>query len=82
VTKKKLPFKVIEFIWDDGNKLKNWLKHEVESDECEQVFFQNKGMTYFDEKHSTMEQRWLILGVTDKGRKFCSRYEQKGENNV
>lgn len=65
-----MPFKVIEFVWDDGNKQKNWLKHCVETDECEQVFLQEKIITFVDEKHSSIEQRWLVLGVTDKGRKL------------
>jgi len=28
-----------EFIWDKGNKDKNWIKHKVTNEECEEVFF-------------------------------------------
>ena len=63
-----MPFKFIEFIWDDGNRLKNWTKHKVSAEECEQVFFNKNLTTYFDEKHSTTEQRWLAMGITEKNR--------------
>ena len=58
------------FDWDEGNRLKNWQKHRVETSECEQIFFRSKINTYFDEIHSAAEQRWLALGVTENGRKL------------
>ncbi|OIP86744.1 hypothetical protein CO009_00985 [Candidatus Shapirobacteria bacterium CG_4_8_14_3_um_filter_35_11] len=62
----------ILFDWDSGNQFKNWQKHNVDSTECEQIFLINKAnlKTYFDEKHSSVEQRWLALGVTENNRKL------------
>lgn len=70
MTKKILPFKFVSFEWDDGNRLKNWIKHKVGVEECEQVFFNKNLTTYYDEKHSIIEQRWLAMGVTEKGRQL------------
>ena len=28
-----------KFEWDDGNSEKNWIRHRVSRQECEQVFF-------------------------------------------
>ena len=72
MTEKKLPNRPVVFDWDNGNQLKNWQKHEVDYIECEQVFLKNqkKLITFFDEKHSLNEQRWLALGITEKSRKL------------
>jgi len=72
LTKKKLPSRPNVFDWDEGNQSKNWQRHKVDFTECEQVFLINKSKikTYFDEKHSVSEQRWLALGVTEDGRRL------------
>ncbi|MBE0646143.1 MAG: BrnT family toxin [Bacteroidetes bacterium] len=56
------------FDWDEGNLLKNWLKHRVRSTECEQVFFNQPLLVHTDSKHSSKEPRYYVLGVTDNGR--------------
>jgi uncharacterized protein len=56
------------FEWDEGNSLKNWLRHQVTQGECEQVFFNEPLVVFNDVKHSQKEQRWFLLGKTDGGR--------------
>ena len=34
--------KPIEFLWDEGNQQKNWLKHKVKTKECEEVFLDDQ----------------------------------------
>ena len=67
MTKVKLPHKPISFEWDDGNQLKNWIKHQVSQEECEQVFI-NIPKIFEDTKHSDYEKRMTAYGKTDKGR--------------
>lgn len=56
------------FEWDEGNAEKNWLRHQVARNECEQVFF-NEPLIFADDiKHSADEKRWYLLGRTDAGR--------------
>ena len=57
----------IGFDWDDGNLFKNWEKHRVAASECEQIFF-NRPLVTEDERHSTREPRFYVLGATDAGR--------------
>jgi len=38
-TYKEILSQCIGFEWDKGNIDKNWLKHEVNPTECEQIFF-------------------------------------------
>ena len=56
------------FEWDNGNSEKNWISHQVMQGECEQVFFNEPVIIYFDEEHSQIENRWYLLGGTDAGR--------------
>ncbi len=58
----------IGFEWDKGNHDKNWKKHTVSSQECEQAFFNKPFLLYEDAKHSIFEKRWYALGKTDTDR--------------
>lgn len=57
---KRFNFK--EFIWDPGNKDKNWLKHKVSNKESEESFFDNKRKIFKDKFHSEKEERLILLG--------------------
>ncbi len=56
------------FQWDYGNIDKNWLKHKVSNNECEQIFFNEPLLIADDKKHSDIELRWFALGKTDLNR--------------
>ena len=60
----------IGFEWDAGNSGKNWEKHRVSDGECEQVFFNQPLVALPDAEHSELEDRILVLGKTDSGRKL------------
>ncbi len=57
-----------EFEWDEGNAEKNKAKHDVEIKECEEVFMNIPRIIWRDKKHSTTEERFIILGKTNIGR--------------
>ncbi|MEI7589772.1 MAG: BrnT family toxin [Deltaproteobacteria bacterium] len=56
------------FDWDGHNSDKNWVKHCVSSTECEQVFFNVPLLIFDDTGHSLTENRFYVLGSTDKNR--------------
>jgi len=56
------------FDWDEGNLFKNWEKHGVTAAECEQVFFNRPLLARPDERHSSAETRFYLLGKADSGR--------------
>lgn len=60
--------KVEGFDWDKGNVEKNWLSHKVLFTEAEEVFFNKPILLYPDEKHSSIEVRYYVLGKTDNNR--------------
>ena len=60
----------VSFEWDEGNSEKNLLKHKVTSQEAEEPFDNKPNYLVEDEKHSLKEERYLLWGVTDRGRKL------------
>jgi uncharacterized DUF497 family protein len=58
------------FEWDDGNRDKSRLKHNVSNKECEEVFSNEPLIILEDHKHSEIEQRYAAYGVTNDGRKL------------
>ena len=53
------------FDWDKGNELKNWSKHRVTKQECEEIFFNRPLIAAGDKKHSIYEERFYCLGATN-----------------
>ena len=62
--------KLTGFEWDKGNRSKNRLKHNVEASECEEVFFNKPIIIFPDEKHSVLEKRYKVIGISTNGRKL------------
>jgi hypothetical protein len=60
--------KIKEFQWDDGNKDKNWKKHKVTNEECEEVFFDDNKRIFKDVLYSAREARYILIGKTKHGR--------------
>lgn len=56
------------FDWDEGNIYKNQEKHNVSTEEAEQVFSNEPLLLSQDAKHSQTEERYLALGKTNSGR--------------
>ena len=66
---KILPEPVI-FEWDKGNINKNFIKHSVTDKEAEEIFENNPKFILEDEKHSLIEVRYMIWGMTNNNRKL------------
>ena len=58
----------VGFEWDKGNKNKNFLKHRVTDEECEEVFFDNQKRVSGDILHPNHEVRYILIGQTKKQR--------------
>lgn len=69
----------IVFEWDKGNIDKNFIKHNVTDKESEEVFENEPKFIFEDEEHSLTESRYMIWGVTDKGRKLSVFFTLRGE---
>lgn len=58
------------FDWDSGNLDKNMEKYGVSYGECEEVFFNEPFFTYSDDRHSSGEKRYYVLGETNAQRRL------------
>lgn len=56
------------FLWDTGNKDKSQIKHKVDTQEAEEVFFDSKYLLLKDNLHSDKEHRFIIIGLTKADR--------------
>lgn len=59
--------KIEGFEWDLGN-LGHIKRHNVIYNECEEVFSNTPHLILEDKEHSEIEERFQILGKTNKGR--------------
>lgn len=64
----------LEFEWDKGNIGKNLIKHNVTDKESEEPFVNKPNLIVDDEKHSTLETRSMIWGITNAGRNLSIIY--------
>jgi|SRR3989344_60769 len=59
--------KIEGFDWDSGN-LEHIKRHNVDANECEEIFFNRPRILSKDETHSEVEERSQIIGTTNNGR--------------
>ena len=59
--------KPITFEWDKNNQTKIRLKHNITPEEAEQALFNHQAII-FDEKHSSVEPRYQLFGISNVGR--------------
>lgn len=73
---------IIGFDWDDGNILKNEIKHNLKWQTIEEVFFNEPLIVVEDDKHSNeLECRCLALGKIDDG-SLVSVFFTKRDNKI
>ncbi|MBT4088448.1 MAG: BrnT family toxin [Deltaproteobacteria bacterium] len=56
----------IIFEWDDRKEAENQKKHNVSFEEAQTVFFDDDALQFWDENHSQTEERFLMLGVSNR----------------
>ena len=69
----------IEFSWDARKAGQNLRKHKVSFEEASTVFYDESAIEYFDPEHSSDEERFLMLGLSNRMRimvvSYCLRKE-------
>ena len=67
------------FVWDDRKAPANLDKHRVGFQEAATVFGDPGAGIVFDEDHSVDEQRYFILGYSDRQRLLAVSYTERGD---
>ena len=72
---------MIEFQWDEAKAAANLKKHHVSFDEAKSVFFDEFGVQFFDDEHSSDEERFLMLGMSSSAKLLivCHCEREDGE---
>ena len=56
------------FEWDPAKERINRDKHGVAIGEAATVFKDSKALSIYDQNHSEIEERWITMGISGKGR--------------
>ena len=72
---------MIEFEWNPTKAKDNLQKHGVSFEEAESVFYDEYAQQFFDDEHSEREERFIMLGISDRSRILvvchCERSEDQ-----
>jgi hypothetical protein len=58
----------MEFEWDPSKAAVNLRKHKITFNEAATVFGDDYGITVSDPDHSADEQRYITIGLSNRGR--------------
>ena len=59
---------MMKFDWDLTKAAANVKKHQVSFEEAKSVFYDELALQFFDEDHSSGEERFLMLGMSSSAR--------------
>ncbi len=58
----------LRFEWDNEKDKLNQKKHGISFDEAKSVFYDDQAIQFWDDNHSNLEERFLLLGRSSKMR--------------
>ena len=74
---------MIRFELDPLKAAANLKKHSVSFEEAQSVFYDEFAVQFFDDEHSTNEDRFLMLGLSSKARLLLVCHcEQESANTI
>lgn len=73
---------MIKFEWDSAKATANIKKHGVSFEEAHSVFYDEFAVQFFDEEHSTNEERFLLLGMSTGGRLLLVCHCEREAGNI
>lgn len=73
---------MIKFEWDLPKAASNKRKHGVTFEEAKSVFYDDFAIQFFDEENSEMEDRFLLLGHSNKSRILIICHCEKESGNI
>ncbi len=58
----------MQFEWDPVKAATNLKKHQVSFEEAQTVFYDDFAVQFFDDAHSSEEDRFIMLGLSSQAR--------------
>ncbi len=72
----------MQFDWDPPKAAANLKKHHINFDEAKTVFYDDFAIQFFDEEHSTEENRFLLLGMSSSAKLLLVCHCERGQGEV
>ncbi|MCZ7611006.1 MAG: BrnT family toxin [Ignavibacterium sp.] len=72
----------MQFVWDQNKNLANIKKHKISFEEAKSVFLDDNARLIPDPDHSMSEERFIILGITNKLRLLVVVHTYKESDDV
>lgn len=73
---------MIKFEWDSAKALANAKKHGVSFVEAQSVFYDEFAIQFFDEEHSSGEDRFVLLGISNEARLLIVCHCERAAGNI
>jgi uncharacterized protein len=73
---------MIKFEWDPQKARANIAKHGVSFEEAMTVFYDDYARQFFDEEHTTDEDRFIMLGVSNRLRILVVCHCERARGNI
>lgn len=73
---------MIRFDWDPAKATGNLRKHRVSFEEAQSVFYDEFAIQFFDDDHSAIEDRFLMLGLSAQARLLLVCHCERESGNV
>ena len=68
----------MDFEWDKNKAKSNFTKHKVSFEEAKTVFDDSMNIAFVDPDHSDAENRYLVIGRSNRGRILFVSYSERG----
>jgi uncharacterized protein len=73
---------MIAFEWSQAKSQANLKKHGVSFEEAKSVFFDEYAVQFFDEDHSSEEDRFIMLGMSNQSRVLVVCHCERADGHV
>lgn len=73
---------MIEFEWSTSKAAANLKKHGVSFEEAQTVFYDEFAVQFFDEEHSSDEDRFLLLGLSTEANLLVVCHCERGDGQI
>ena len=72
----------MQFVWNPAKAAANLRKHQVSFEEAKTVFYDDFAVQFFDEEHSSSEERFIMLGMSSNARLLVVCHCERAEGDV
>ena len=73
---------MIKFEWDSAKATANIKKHGVSFEEAQSAFYEEFAIQFFDDDHSSDEERFLLLGMSTGSRLLLVAHCERAAGHV